>query len=201
MISVSKHNSFAPKKPEADDFKKVDIWWLLRDMHQRTYKSSTISFGKDACRGKVGCEIFLTAKPYARFHYTQTGGEQKLFDYEIPLVQSPCHLGGYRYWFLCPMRSNGKYCGRRVGTLYLDDGYFACRHCHNLTYRSRKINYRSRSDAMFRFLDKDLKVRELEGRIKRKVYAGKLTKKQARLWQLQGQMLSVGRQHLGQYVH
>jgi hypothetical protein len=40
--------------------------------------------------------------------------------------------GGQRTWFRCPM------CGRRMFKLYrpLGSSLFACRGCHNLTYRS-----------------------------------------------------------------
>ena len=41
------------------------------------------------------------------------------------------YLGGRRFWFLCG-------CGRRVGKVYLpsEQQIFACRICHNLTYKS-----------------------------------------------------------------
>ncbi|MCA9947859.1 MAG: hypothetical protein KC449_30465, partial [Anaerolineales bacterium] len=66
-----------------------------------------------------------------------------------------CNFGGHRYWFICPLTANGRYCGRRVGKLYLAPGsrYFACRHCQNLTYRSSQesspaINALKKLDAM-----------------------------------------------------
>ncbi len=42
------------------------------------------------------------------------------------------HFGGVRWWFTCPV------CKNRVGRLYLPikSNLFACRKCHNLTYRS-----------------------------------------------------------------
>jgi hypothetical protein len=50
-------------------------------------------------------------------------------------------VGGTRWWFTCP-------CGRRVGKVYLPAGAdrFACRTCHNLTYRTRQMS-RCRADA------------------------------------------------------
>lgn len=59
-------------------------------------------------------------------------------DYSIPLVKTPCHLGGARWWFSCPLSRNNVKCGRRVRKLYLDGNYFGCRHCHNLTYRTQQ---------------------------------------------------------------
>jgi hypothetical protein len=59
-------------------------------------------------------------------------------DYSVRLVTTPCHLGGSRWWFLCPLSRNGVACGRRVRKLYLSGKYFGCRHCHHLTYTSRQ---------------------------------------------------------------
>jgi hypothetical protein len=45
---------------------------------------------------------------YARFIYAQTErstGEKKDFDYKVPIVTTPCHLGGERYWFKCSLYS------------------------------------------------------------------------------------------------
>jgi hypothetical protein len=57
-------------------------------------------------------------------------------DYPVQLVTTPCRLGGLRWWFVCPLTTNGVKCGRRVRKLYLSGKYFGCRHCHNLAYRS-----------------------------------------------------------------
>ncbi len=197
LISARRNNFTSSHKTEADCLKKLEIWWLLRDMKNRARKTSTISFGTDGAHGSVGCQIFLwTPKPYVRFYYFQTHvttGEKKKFDYEIPLTKTPCPFGGYRYWFVCPMTRDGANCGRRVGVLYLDDAYFACRHCHDLTYSSRIRNRRGTSGAMVGFLESDMRARELQQHIKRVLYAGKPTKKQQRLWQLEAQMGAHGR--------
>jgi hypothetical protein len=57
-------------------------------------------------------------------------------DYPVRLVTTPCHLGGVRWWFVCPLARDGVACGRRVRKVYLRGRYFGCRHCHDLTYRS-----------------------------------------------------------------
>jgi hypothetical protein len=59
-------------------------------------------------------------------------------DYSVRMVTTPCHLGGVRWWFICPLIRNNVTCGRRVRKLYLSGKYFGCRHCHDLTYRSRQ---------------------------------------------------------------
>ena len=62
------------------------------------------------------------------------GMESQHVKMRIPLVSADCFFGGYRYWFQCP------YCGRRVAKLYKprNQSRFACRHCHDLSYRSRQ---------------------------------------------------------------
>jgi len=58
----------------------------------------------------------------------------------IVITTTPCHFGGERYWFHCPIFSYGRVCHRRVGKLYLPPRaeHFGCRRCHNLTYRKQK---------------------------------------------------------------
>jgi hypothetical protein len=67
-----------------------------------------------------------------------TKSENTSLDYTIPLVTTPCHMGGVRWWFICPLSRNGSACARRVRKLYLSGRYFGCRRCHNLTYRSNQ---------------------------------------------------------------
>jgi hypothetical protein len=66
----------------------------------------------------------------------QVGQPAERFDYPVRLVTTGCHLGGVRWWFICPLSVGGVGCGRRVRKLYLRGKYFGCRHCHNLAYRS-----------------------------------------------------------------
>ena len=56
------------------------------------------------------------------------GGEQVA--QEVYFDWTKCNYGGHRPWLICMD------CGRRVGVIYLRVKKFACRHCHNLTYRS-----------------------------------------------------------------
>lgn len=48
---------------------------------------------------------------------------------EVYFDWTPCHFGGNWPWLICMD------CKRRVAVLYLRGKYFACRRCHNLTYR------------------------------------------------------------------
>jgi hypothetical protein len=62
----------------------------------------------------------------------------------VPITWTECHLGGRRPWFKCDVYSNGRYCGRRVTTIYSGDDFFACRHCCGLGYASQQEPVRER---------------------------------------------------------
>jgi hypothetical protein len=67
------------------------------------------------------------------------GIEQK-----IKLTKTPCHYGGFRWWFECPVVKDGVYCGNRSSKLYLPVGqlYFGCRSCYDLTYESCQTSHK-----------------------------------------------------------
>lgn len=100
------------------------------------------------------------------------------------LSTSCCNYGNFRYWFTCV-------CGKRVGCLYLYRKYFRCRHCHDLTYRSKAFNLRSGKYAGIRYLDRYEKTQELEEKSKRKTWRKVPTKKQQKLEQLYLKQLEV----------
>jgi len=70
------------------------------------------------------------------YRHSSGGNDWQSKEYPVFLVQSHCHFGGARTWFLCPARG----CGRRVAVLY-GGGIFACRHCHQLAYDSQPRNH------------------------------------------------------------
>ncbi|MFH1505328.1 MAG: hypothetical protein ABIH08_08115 [Candidatus Omnitrophota bacterium] len=111
--------------------------------------------------GSIGFTVStLEGEEYIRFQYTQTDrdtGEKQELDYKVRLTWTPCHFGGRRWWFICPLVVNGIACNHRVGVLYLAGGkYFGCRHCYNLTYESCKESHKF--DAMFKSMGVDPKV-------------------------------------------
>src|SRR5947207_1491445 len=61
--------------------------------------------------------------------------------YEISLVRTHPHLGGVRWWFLCPNR------GHRVAKLYLPIGgrYFLSREAYGLVHDTRQMSSIDRS--------------------------------------------------------
>lgn len=187
-------------KTEADWCKKIEIWWLLRDMsiHGTTYKSTTISWGDDGSRGSISVRVSLYEEKYVQFIYTQTDnttGEKKDFDYKVQLVETPCHLGGTRFWFECPLFKKGQYCGRRVGVLYKDGDYFGCRHCYELTYSSRNKNRNHYLNSLFRVLEIEMEEEKLYKKAKRFTYKGKPTKIRRKIEKLDGEMFRSYRQY------
>jgi len=67
-----------------------------------------------------------------------TNGQEENIDTQIRLHATRPIVGGLRWWFACPIESEGRPCNRRVAKLYLPPraSYFGCRHCYELTYRS-----------------------------------------------------------------
>lgn len=88
-----------------------------------------------------------------RLNYSFTVGREK--HKRSPLIEisdTACNYGGRRYWFNCPC------CTRRVVHLYMVNGEFACRHCHNLTYASVQPEPK--------FFDPVQRLRSLEAKLK-----------------------------------
>lgn len=53
---------------------------------------------------------------------------------KVPICWTDCRFDGQRSWFICDVRTNGIYCGRRFAKLYGAGRVFACRHCYRLGY-------------------------------------------------------------------
>ena len=62
----------------------------------------------------------------------------KSIEQRIPITWTNCHFGGRRPWFVCSVRADGRYCGRRVAVLYAAGELFACRCCYRLVYDSQQ---------------------------------------------------------------
>jgi len=173
-------------KREADSLKKISTAFLKKHGYlNNSWRSGTITWtsGWDESKSSVGIDVYAMddGDSYLRIHYTQTDrdtNEKKDFDYKIPLTTTPCRYGGKRYWFTCPWYKSGRYCGRRVATLYKDGGYFACRHCYNLTYASRNLSGRYKGFVSIPDIE------EAEMKVKRYYYRGKPTRKYRRVIRL-----------------
>ena len=161
------------------------------------YHTTTLTWTHKASGHKNSIGITVdTDDLYVKVNYTNTKrstGEKTDYDYKISLTTTPCHFGGVRYWFICPLSINGVYCGRRVGTLHIASGgdYFGCRHCYDLSYESRNESRLGRFGQMGHFLVLERQMRELNSKVKRRFYAGKPTRKYKQVLQLQHRLNSI----------
>jgi hypothetical protein len=91
--------------------------------------------------------------------------------YQIRMVKTRPHYGGFRWWFTCPLIVNDCPCQRRVGKLYLPPGgqFFGCRHCYQLTYSSTQKAHSldRRTDSLGQTLFLFEKIRRIDERINR----------------------------------
>ena len=168
-------------KVEAEKLKKIEIGYLNKiGMFRNGYHSRAISWnnGKTSVMVEVfPAEEYEDCKFILRFSYHSVDRYEnsKYFNYDVPVVVTPCHFGGERYWYLCPMRnSQGGFCGERVGILYLLNDYFGCRHCHNLTYESQNLGGMWKAGGKHLSL---LELQRIEKTFTHKRYKGKYTKR------------------------
>ncbi|MDO8463408.1 MAG: hypothetical protein Q7S96_04040 [bacterium] len=107
-----------------------------------------ITWTRGGSESSVGIEIdTYPDAPYIRFYYTTTSrqdGKKTDYDYKVWLTTTPCHFGGKRYWFICPLIKEGVACRKRVAVLYYGGRYYGCRKCYNLCYESQKETHTGR---------------------------------------------------------
>lgn len=175
-------------RDETDDYHQLSVRKLREWDYFSGWRSGTVTWTRGEHKSSIGIMVIISSdEKYIKLNYTQTTystGEKKDFDYKVPIVSTNCNYGGVRYWFVCPLYKNGKYCGKRCGVLYKGGDYFGCRECYNLIYSSQKMNTKYRYYPLFRVLDLDNKIDGLEKKIKRRFYAGRPTKLQRRLERL-----------------
>jgi len=92
------------------------------------------------CNWQQEAEIVASVEVHAEPDHVILGHERdgntddlKYLRYSVWIDWTPCHYGGKRAWFLCPVPG----CMRRAAILYWA-GVFACRSCHQLVYRSQR---------------------------------------------------------------
>lgn len=166
-------------KRESGYYNKIAIWELTKSLDDKEYKRSQIEsgYGFNAQYEICTAEELPYVKPYVIFKYFW-GGEEivaKLF-----LNSTQCNFGGLRHWFECV-------CGRCVGVLFMVNGSFACRHCHDLTYTSRKISSRDKLDPSYQdYLE--ILASKIRSKTSRYFYNNKPTKNSRRIFKLVGRV-------------
>jgi hypothetical protein len=151
------------KKQTVEDCLALDTCHWMRD---GLLKAMACSAGTRRWTYRCGWECSVGYKiqaadptaAWVRLSYTVTPrtGDPEPVDYTIHLTTTQPNFGGARWWFVCPLATDGVVCGRRVGKLYLPPGkrYFGCRHCNDLTYASCQESHRF--DGIYRHLARKL---------------------------------------------
>ncbi len=179
IVNMGREHSWN-KKNVVDNYQRIDLAQIKLNY---SYNDMAISWGENR-----ECSIGLvldTEQMTARFRYKQINklkNTSEDFDYTFPLDSTPCHFGGKRYWFKCQaIALNGTTCNRRVRVLLNGGKFYVCRHCLNLSYKSRqKITYRNPElKAMNDYFDA-LMLMEKLSEPKRKYYRGLPSKSFAR---------------------
>lgn len=172
-------------RSKVEDVIKIQTSFLKKHNYFCGYNSGNITWTRSGAWGEHKSSVSIVVsisneEKWLKINYTQTDRDTQIkkdFDYKIPLTYTPCRFGGKRWWFICPWYKNGVYCGKRVGKLYKDGDYFACRHCYNLTYEARNKNRKWAYAPLFGIFDIEDQIQELLPKIKKKYYKGKPTKK------------------------
>jgi len=184
------------KKDTVEESRSVSISFLRKHGYFCGYRGGKIfwtnSMGEET--GSIGIAVSVgDGENYAQFNYTITdrnSGQKTDYDYKVQLTTTPCNLSGVRYWFICPLFTNGVYCGRRVARIYKAPCavYFGCRHCYNLSYESRNESHLGRFGQLGYLLKAERQIEGLESQIKRNFYGGRPTRKFRRLSMLQNKL-------------
>ena len=74
--------------------------------------------------------------------------------WSVEIVRTPCHFGGSREWFVCPMPA----CKRRAAVLYAGRNCIACRQCFGLLYPSQYFDKTERAFAQLRRVNERLRI-------------------------------------------
>jgi len=167
-------------KTKVEECRQIPMYPLIKRLLQVELGIDSFSFGD----GFTILALLISEGRAKHIQFSYYLGEDprnlQEIKYRVKLTRTKCHIEGYRYWFTCPiLKENDKACGKRVGVLYKpsDQDYFACRHCFNLTYKSRCY---SGSDKKFRPIISLPTLNEEEKNIKRRYYRGKHTKRYKR---------------------
>ena len=110
----------------------LDLFWMTRNgFIGNRARSGSLNWSRN---GQVISTIGFYADCTGVFLSYTVARTGQAVEYRVPLAKTEPHLGGQRWWFVCPLAQ----CGRRVAKLYLPPGasHFGCRSCYRLTYAS-----------------------------------------------------------------
>lgn len=116
-----------------DELHWLDVRKLQREgflTAGKAYQWQWTRNGQEAASIHIQVEAHRVILHY--WHRHRDGKKQEKC-YSVELERTPCRFGGERVWWRCPVPG----CGRRVAILF-SGALFACRHCHQLAYRSQR---------------------------------------------------------------
>lgn len=130
------------RKTAAEECRHLDVRKLRRSgllQEGRTWRGMLTWTSMSGAQASSVALASSAAAVRLSYSLQAAGGAPERVSIEVPVVWTPLRFGGGQPWFLCP----GPSCGRRVAKLYLpiyEGGTprFLCRHCHDLSYRSRQ---------------------------------------------------------------
>lgn len=143
------------RKRACEEVKSIDIRELKRKncLGKESYICLSWTFGRKSS-GNISMKILGDRLNFLYSTIDNRSGGKQEFNYWINLDYTLCNYGGKRVWFLCPI------CYRRRALLYYgQDGYFKCRKCANLNYRSSQ----KRKDGIYRIDNKIESIRKKLG--------------------------------------
>lgn len=132
---------------KAEHLQRVEIGRWHRGGYLREGTRFTWSWNRGGQpTGSIGVQVF--GPDSLRLQYAIVGDDDQRRDASqlIRIDRTPCHYGGARPWFRCPV------CQHRAGVLYLRGRRFACRHCNRVAYVSQSC------DALDRMWRKEAKI-------------------------------------------
>lgn len=128
----------------------MDVWQAARILRGP---------GSDCCEFTAGGDdraIWIAVRPMDdnawQAELEWSGRRRKPHRQQVRIVPAYPKLGGVRWWWECPAtwwkkwetEHPWEHCARRVSKLYLRQGRWACRACHELTYLSCRTGKRRR---------------------------------------------------------
>ena len=114
-----------------EEHKRIDIRYLKQLGVLGNYCSGTLSW---SCNGHQSGFIDYSSSPSIltlKYRFRWNGEDWQPVTQQVRFVETPCHYGGNRKWFLCPG------CERRCGILYSGGPLFLCRTCYQIPYSSQ----------------------------------------------------------------
>jgi hypothetical protein len=153
-------------RPATYDKKRTVEDCLSLDARKMGHRGQLAMWCKDFVLWDSGEGIVFDVTPGGRYdrvislHFTLRGVHK--IECPIELQSTVPHFGGKRWWFVCPGIEGRETCDRRVAKLYFPPGAvgFACRHCHELTYRSCQDS-RNRETWFDRFLENPKLIQQI----------------------------------------